>query len=143
MRQSHASTAVLQQPFIARGLPFALLLVLTLVCLLPAPRAQAQDDTPAPDSTEQDATALQSGVVSPLQNGVLETVMQDDGYLVISGSRFTWREADARISYRGRPLRSSLLAAGQRVSYRTRSDGSLAELSVSAPDAALDRIDQQ
>ena len=85
----------------------------------------------------------QTGPLSPQRNGVLEEVMQDDGYLVISGQRLVYRRPDVKVFYGRREIRPSFLSPGQRVYYRTRNDGSLGEITVIGPDPELDRIDDQ
>lgn len=85
----------------------------------------------------------QSSALSPQRNGVLEEVMQDEGYLVISGQRLVYRRPDVKVYYGRREIRPGFLNPGQRVYYRTRNDGSLGEITVIGPDPELDRIDDQ
>ena len=87
------------------------------------------------------ATA-QDNVLSPLQRGVIDTVMQDDGYIVIDGKRYVWRHADVRISYRDEALPASYLSSGQRIEYRTHPDGSVRTIVVTAPNRSLDEAAQ-
>lgn len=81
--------------------------------------------------------------VSPLLSGTIDAVVQDDGYIVISGTRYAWRDPDVVITYNNREIRSAFLSAGQRVSYRARSDGSISMIAVVSPNRELDQVDSQ
>lgn len=72
--------------------------------------------------------------------GALETIMIDDNYIVIDGKRLVVREADLVITYKGEPVRASLLSSGMTVMYSTRADGSLSELVLIGPAAELDQL---
>ncbi len=98
-------------------------LVLLLVLASPAAYVSAQ---------------VQLGVL-----GKIDSVMLDDGYIVIDGKRLVVREGDLVITYKGEPFRSSFLNPGLSVRYSTRADGSVSELMLIGPSLRLDRTNNQ
>ena len=89
------------------------------------------------------ATTAQERGLSQLQRGVIDSVMQDDGYIIISGQRYRYSDAEIEIRYRGEPLPGSFLSAGQSIEFRTGSDGSVRDIVVTAPDRGLDEVNAQ
>ena len=88
------------------------------------------------------SAAAQDGTLAPLQRGVIDTVMQQDGYIIIDGQRYEWRNGEVTITYRGQPRRSSILAEGQRIEFRLNPDGSVHSVVVTSPNRSLDEARQ-
>lgn len=74
--------------------------------------------------------------------GKIDSVMVDDGYIVIDGKQMPVRGGDLVITYKGEAVRTSFLAPGLNVLYSTRSDGSVSEITLLGPSNVLDQLDQ-
>lgn len=75
--------------------------------------------------------------------GTIDSVMIDDGYIVIDGRQLPIRPADLVITYKGEPIRASFLDAGLSVFYSTRSDGSVSEITLVGPVTVLEGFSKQ
>jgi hypothetical protein len=75
--------------------------------------------------------------------GTIDEIMQDDGYIVINGNKYAFREPEVVITYNDQEIRSVFLAAGQRVFYRTRGDGSISVITLVPPNRELDQLNAQ
>jgi hypothetical protein len=88
------------------------------------------------------SAAAQDSTLAPLQRGVIDAIMQQDGYILIDGRRHEWRNGEVTVTYRGQPRRSSILAEGQRIEFRLNPDDSVRSVVVIAPDRILDEAKQ-
>ncbi|MDG2175711.1 MAG: hypothetical protein P8M72_06235 [Gammaproteobacteria bacterium] len=104
-------------------------LVLVLLMVLPTGHIVAQDNRD--NRNDRDNRSLM---------GTIDETMQDDGYIVISDTKLAFRSSDVEITYRGNSVRSSFLTQGMQVRYRTRSDGSLSEITLIGPPRLLEEI---
>jgi len=99
-------------------------LLLVLLCALPLP------------------AAAQDGTLAPLRRGVIDSIMQQDAYIIIDGQRYEWRNGEVTVTYRGQPRRSAILSEGQRIEFRLNPDGSVHSVVVTAPNRSLDEAKQ-
>lgn len=72
--------------------------------------------------------------------GRIDEVMLDEQYIVIDGKRLVLREADMVVTYKGQPLRASLLAPGMALFFSTHEDGSIRTITLIGPADVLDQI---
>jgi hypothetical protein len=84
------------------------------------------------------AAQVSSGV-----SGTIESVMMDDGIIVIDGRRLAIQAADLVITYKGQPVRASFLDAGMTVLYSTRDDGRVYSITLIGPASVLDALQNQ
>lgn len=75
--------------------------------------------------------------------GTIDSVMMDDGYIVISGRQLPVRAAELVITYKGEPVRAAFLDAGMAVFYSTRADGSVSSITLVGPVSVLEALDRQ
>jgi hypothetical protein len=75
--------------------------------------------------------------------GKVDSVMLDDQVIVIDGKRLVVREAELVVTYKGRPVRATFVAEGLSISYSTREDGSVSEITLVGPADVLEQIDNQ
>jgi hypothetical protein len=84
-------------------------------------------------------------VSAQVQNNIqgrIDSVMLDDGVIVINGRQLAIREADLVITYQGEPIRAFFLTEGLTVFYSTRADGSVSEITLIGPASILDNIEK-
>jgi hypothetical protein len=74
--------------------------------------------------------------------GTIDEINQDYGYIIVDGNRMEFRDAEVVITYRGMPIRSSLLSKGIRISYTTGRDGSVSNIALIGPTDILQAFDQ-
>jgi hypothetical protein len=74
--------------------------------------------------------------------GRIDSVMIDDGVIVINGRRLAIRQAELVITYKGEPIRPFFLSEGLSVFYSTRADGSVSEITLIGPASVLDKIEK-
>lgn len=73
--------------------------------------------------------------------GTIDEVKQDDGYIVIDGSTFDFKVSEVVINYGNRRVRASFLSPGLRISYITRNDGSISDITLIGPTNVLEQLD--
>ncbi len=76
-------------------------------------------------------------------SGTIDSVLMDDGIIVIDGKRLPVRAADLAITYKGVAIRPAFLDAGMQVVYSTRADGSVSTITLIGPAAVLDALQDQ
>lgn len=72
--------------------------------------------------------------------GTIDEVLLDDHVIVIDGERIVVREDELVITYKGEPIRPSLLDTGMSVMFSTRADGSLSEVTLVGPTDVLEEL---
>ncbi len=86
-------------------------------------------------------TSAQSVLPRP-QTGTLQGVAQDDGYLVISGTRFGFDNEITRILLAGEVVESTILDEGLVVRYTVDNRGTLVTVEVIGPNDKIRELDQ-
>jgi hypothetical protein len=76
-------------------------------------------------------------------SGTIDSVLMDDGIIVIDGKRLAVRAADLAITYKGVAIRPAFLDTGMQVVYSTRADGSVSTITLIGPAAVLDALQDQ
>jgi Tfp pilus assembly PilM family ATPase len=75
-------------------------------------------------------------------SGTIDEFMIDEHYMVVDGKRLVVNEGNLVITYKGEPVRPSLVSRGLTIFYSTSADGSVSEIVLVGPAARLDQINQ-
>lgn len=74
--------------------------------------------------------------------GTIESINQDQGYLVISGRELGWSEEMTEVYYDERRMEPQDLLQGMVVRYRVSGDGILQRLDILGPDDIVRQLEQ-